>query len=32
MILFLTVLLYDKETKDKYIDLAFESIACNSTN
>ena len=31
-ILFLTVLLYDKETKDKYIGLTFESIACNSTN
>ena len=32
MILFLTVLLYDKETKDKYSGLAFESIACNSAN
>ena len=31
-ILFLIVLLYDKETKDKYIGLTFEPIACNSTN
>ena len=31
-ILFLTVFLYDKEAKDKYSGLTFESIACNSTN